>query len=425
MESGSGRGSCKWRGSGREPARAGLGDQVATVEVLAPRSVSLAERTAATDQLKHFPELDGARGLAIGLVLVLHFLSGPRGVLQRLAGAGWIGVDLFFVLSGFLITRILLSALGSTNYFRNFYARRALRIWPLYYTVLAFAFLGTKVLPSHFQIDPSPLPFYLTFTQNLVRSLGFGPWAVSVTWSLAIEEQFYLVWPLCVRFMNASKLFRVLIALLIFAPTARFVALLSGELPVIIYTTTWFRVDALAAGALTAISLRSALRPTIERLSLPVMAVALLGAGGLCVAHYNQTWLMLERERVAFSDAVGFSLVFSLLAIGFSALVVQAVSAQPGLLRQALRSRPLRFMGKISFGLYLFNGIVVPLAQELFKPWLHSVTKLSGKQLTGLVALAGLLGTFGLATISWHVLESPILRLRRLFPARSKTPATF
>src|SRR5207249_4391562 len=173
-------------------------------------------------------QLDAVRGVAI-LLVIFHNESGlfPSLHLERLFANGWMGVDLFFVLSGFLITGILVDTKQSAGYFTNFYARRCLRIWPLYYSLIFFMFLVVPFLrPSeaHTVFDrSSPWWAYPLFLQNFlipIPSMGTGP--LAVTWSLAIEEQFYLVWPWVVRYCSHAQMRRIAIAVICLSPALRF-----------------------------------------------------------------------------------------------------------------------------------------------------------------------------------------------------------
>src|SRR5207248_1231599 len=155
------------------------------------------------------PQLDGIRGVAI-LVVILH----NSGRFPRLFANGWMGVDLFFVLSGFLITGILLDTKESESYFKNFYARRCLRIWPLYYSLLLFMFVLVPLLrPSEAHIifeKSSPWWAYPLFLQNFlipISTNAAGP--LAITWSLAIEEQFYLVWAVVVLYCSCFSRVRI------------------------------------------------------------------------------------------------------------------------------------------------------------------------------------------------------------------------
>src|SRR5207244_9663063 len=166
---------------------------------------------------QRIPQLDAVRGVAI-LLVILHNQSSvfPSLHLERLFANGWMGVDLFFVLSGFLITGILLDTRKSPGYFKNFYARRCLRIWPLYYALLLFMFaLVPLVRPSEAHVAfqrSAPWWGYALFLQNFLISVPTNAaGALAVTWSLAIEEQFYLVWALVVRFCSSAQITRMAI----------------------------------------------------------------------------------------------------------------------------------------------------------------------------------------------------------------------
>src|SRR5438552_4153503 len=206
------------------------------------------------------PQLDGIRGVAILLVIMVHVSDKyPSLHLQYLFGNGWMGVDLFFVLSGFLITGILVDTKQSDDYFKNFYARRCLRIWPLYYSVLFFMFVVVPFLrPSEAHTifeRSSPWWSFPLYLQNfLVPIPASAAGALGVTWSLAIEEQFYLVWPIIVRSCSNVVLRRIAISVICLSPVLR---LFLSSMGVILYSNTFSRLDGLMAGAVLAIVVRS------------------------------------------------------------------------------------------------------------------------------------------------------------------------
>src|SRR5580658_11271084 len=208
---------------------------------------------------RRIPQLDAIRGVAI-LVVMMHNISLKYPALhsQQVFSNGWMGVDLFFVLSGFLITGILVDTNRSGGFFKNFYVRRCLRIWPLYYSLLFFMFVIVRFLSqSEFQAvvqTSSPWWAFPLFLQNFLLPISTnaaGP--LGVTWSLAIEEQFYLVWPLVVRFCSLTQLRRVAIAEICISPALRFYLSLHH---VNLYTNVFCRLDGLMAGALLALLIR-------------------------------------------------------------------------------------------------------------------------------------------------------------------------
>src|SRR5580658_7786517 len=184
----------------------------------------MATLTPPPDFTRRIPQLDGLRGVAIAMVLAYHYADsvindGPRFMkpLLRATCLGWSGVDLFFVLSGFLIGGILLDARESSNYFRVFYRRRAFRILPLY-----FAFLALVFLPVHFQSD-IPWRACIFFYQNFWMALHnrLGEYTLNPTWSLAVEEQFYLTLPVLIYFVRPRRLIWIVCGGIIFAPLMR------------------------------------------------------------------------------------------------------------------------------------------------------------------------------------------------------------
>src|SRR5579871_234555 len=229
--------------------------------------------------LPHYiPELDGIRAIAILMVVMMHILAPddqssnalltvvPR-VLIGLIGHGWLGVDLFFVLSGFLITGILLDTRESPHYLRNFYGRRALRIIPLY-------FLCIVVMACFY---PGNRPYFLlslVFLANMAGLLGVSvPHGPGVFWSLAIEEHFYLIWPWLVRALSQRALAFACASIIIAEPILRAVFVARGT---DVYNPSWFRFDGLASGALLAIWFRSS--SASRRRSLQAAGVCLATA---------------------------------------------------------------------------------------------------------------------------------------------------
>src|SRR5437879_42167 len=215
---------------------------------------------SSAEMAKQIPQLDAVRGIAI-LLVILHNQSSvfPSLHLERLFANGWMGVDLFFVLSGFLITGILVDTKPSYGYFRNFYARRCLRIWPLYYALIVFMFVIVPRLrpaDAHTVFDKSsPWWAYPLFLQNvLIPSPTNAAGPLAVTWSLAIEEQFYLVWPWVIRYGSPAQVRRLALLVIGLSPALR---LYLSFHDVNLYTNVFCRLDGLMAGALLALVVRS------------------------------------------------------------------------------------------------------------------------------------------------------------------------
>lgn len=349
---------------------------------------------------KQIPQLDAVRGVAILVVLAhnLHGFSSPP--FSFLTTYGWMGVDLFFVLSGFLITGILLDTNPSKDFFRNFYARRCLRIWPLYYSMLVLMFVIVPLLRPQNAAElfhrSNPWWSYPFFLQNFLvadPALSVGP--LGVSWSLAVEELFYLVWPLFVRFLSPGRLQIVAWGVFLFSPVLRFLVVSRGWL---IYSNPFCRIDGLMAGALLALLVRkSGFAP--NRLVWPAW-IGLLVTAPLAIVldMHNARWLTFSMDAIA---SAGFLYV--------------SMFSRSTWLKQCMTNRFLMFSGTISYGLYLLHK----LPEDLFKA---NRLSLAHPQMAFWAAMAI---SYALAIVSWNLLEKPFLRLKRYFEgnaARSKAP---
>lgn len=337
------------------------------------------------------------------MVMISHFIGhhGETKAIIQTSVIGQTGVDLFFVLSGFLITRILLLSRESPHFFKAFYARRTLRISPLYFGFLAVYFF---LLPPMFGL---PIPafssqlwswFYLqnlpaTFTN--LRSTGPGHF-----WSLAIEEHFYLVWPLIVFSLSRSR-FQILIwATLIVPLVLRFILLRHG-IGVFFFTLT--RVDALGYGALLAVLLTDeAWTLRHARMFRPLMIVigALLLPSFVLFSGSGCDWL--QTVKLTLIPAFYFAL------IGFC---VADPAARP--LTSLFSVRWLRWLGAISYGLYVFHPTCFALVQRFAAPSSFFI------DFTMSFAL-----TIGVAYLSFRFFEAPILKLKRHFRYEINTGLT-
>jgi peptidoglycan/LPS O-acetylase OafA/YrhL len=343
---------------------------------------------------KRISQLDAVRGLAI-LVVIVHNQRDQFASLhlQRLFASGWMGVDLFFVLSGFLITGILLDNTGSQDYFKNFYARRCLRIWPLFYCVLFVMFVVLPLLrpaEGHAIFErSSPWWAYPLFVQNFlipVPTNAAGPLAVS--WSLAVEEQFYLVWPWFVRYCSRAQLRCVAISVICISPLLR---LFLAAHNVNLYSNTFCRLDGLMAGAVLALAVRSPRSSPSELVSGAWLALLVVGPLALVAESLGARWI-----------------VFSLSAGASAAFVYLALNCQQKWFRLVMTNRFLVYTGTTSYGLYLLHKLPFDLARAFHwngHAWL-----------TAPILLAVCYAT---AALSRNLLEEPFLRLKRFFEPKS------
>jgi peptidoglycan/LPS O-acetylase OafA/YrhL len=330
------------------------------------------------------PELDGIRGVAIVLVLAFHLFWFPYhfGVpmelpiwLKQAFLSSWIGVDLFFALSGFLITRLLLQERERPKAWRRFFFRRALRIFPAYFLLLTLWIFVAGYFPTPLrQSDDWATRLSLwTYTSNWWIALNGWegiPEPLAHTWTLAIEEQFYLLWPLLILFCPQRWALRVSLSLLILCPLARFFVD-----PLAAYVLTPLRLDALAAGAALALWNKH-----LPRWIFPGLLCYLLG-------------LAAWREGFAGEDVVMRVVGLLALSLCFTAFI--------DLKPRVMAWGPLRWLGRYSYGIYLFHQPLVLMSIFWFSDrlWLYA-----------LVATAS---TLAAALISFHLWEKPWLSLRR------------
>ena len=365
------------------------------------------------------PTLDGLRGVAIILVLVHHFtFYRPTAGIDLLIGNVvfflWVGVDLFFVLSGFLITGILLDTRGSARYFTTFYARRFLRIFPLYYLVLFLAFV---VLPKFETVHPvlagqavlpPQWPYWSYLTNFAIADGGWVHGWVDVAWTLAIEEQFYLVWPLVI-WLCPPRLVALLCAILLVAEPAARIYARSIDLPALpIYVLTWFRLDGFAIGALLAMAHRRGVFPVLDRRVPGIIIIAMAGIIACAIMGGHTWWWNRWMQMYG----------YSLIAITAGAMVVAAVNRPAdSLWPRMLSAGWLRAFGKYSYALYLIHPPVMRGVREyVFDPLDYEALWMAPWNAQLLFYCAATAPAFGLAWLSWRLFEAPILRLKARFP---------
>ena len=318
---------------------------------------------------------------------------------------GWTGVELFFVISGFLITRILLNSRERSRYLQIFYARRALRILPLYYFVLVIS-VALALTFGH-ALDSLQLPFYVVYLQNyfpqIASHMSGGIPLTAHTWTLAVEEQFYWLWPLVILLVTGRRLRAVLIACLIGAPLARLLLLLVTQNPYAAVASLPAQVDALAAGALLAVAERSQIAPrTIQRwgaaalIAGALIVAALASLNGLPVLAVSSSWAARPVNVVLLS---GFASLF------FGLVALTAYGTGPWI--RLLDRPPLSHLGRISYGLYIYNPLAL-LAASLILTGPASAYLSGGVAETALGAAI----TYAIALASWRYLETPMLRIK-------------
>jgi peptidoglycan/LPS O-acetylase OafA/YrhL len=365
--------------------------------------------------------LDGLRGIAILLVLLFHMQpSTPVAtscgiVLRAVGGFGWMGVDLFFVLSGFLITGILLDTREHKNYYRTFYLRRILRIVPLYYVVLFlwhfagpyFTHHGTVEI-TRFRADEPWLVFHLTNLQ-IARSHRWTALATSHFWSLAVEEQFYLLWPFFVRSLPRKIFLSTCAALIVSVACLRTLARLTGLDSRTLYVLLPTRADTLLVGSLLAGILRDHpdwFRPVFAaRIGCAILGALSLAVLGAITTHHI-AWI---RSDGALMQHGGYTLI----AMGAGAMVTLAASADRNSSTHQILSSPLlQFFGKYSYGIYVFHFLVKAPVEQWFCTY-NVATKAQFPNLFLVTQLSvGVLVSVLLARVSWHLLEAPFLKLK-------------
>jgi peptidoglycan/LPS O-acetylase OafA/YrhL len=371
------------------------------------------------DWSARIPALDGLRGMAILLVLLRHAIFGVTSVqgveahsrfVSALLAAGqlsWSGVDLFFVLSGFLIGGILLDARPSPRYFQTFYIRRAYRILPLYFLIVGLSLLPHLLAPFFparaARMSSLPIPWwsYATFTQNFwMAILGvFGPSGIGITWSLAIEEQFYLTIPLLIRKVRPRNLLIVLAMIIACAPWLRVLLHSSMDHPGLAdYVLMPTRADALCLGVLSALLVRN------------------LAFWNWLQSHRRILWsaTTLFFFGVAFMtgqgyDALSFPMTtwgFSWLAAFYACILLIAISPTGGVVPRLLQNKLLTRLGTLAYCSYLVHVAIMNALRHPLKA--HFPQFPVAAWLVG--GIVGSAITLAVAALSYQYFEKPLLR---------------
>jgi peptidoglycan/LPS O-acetylase OafA/YrhL len=316
---------------------------------------------------QHYPALDGLRGIAILLVVFYHNFG-----FINYFFFGWLGVDLFFVLSGFLITNILLNTVHNTNYLRNFFTRRILRIFPLYYAVLIICFF---LIPA-FGRSPIDLSFYTRnqlwfwfYLQNWLFIFKMPPENFLVHfWSLAVEEQFYLLWPFVILLVKGPKrLFLLVFGVLVLVLIVR-LGLWLYHIEELSYFSlyTFTRIDGLCIGCMIALLQRIS-KNFLEKYTTVVVLVL---AGINFIFYFINRSYQFSFPYLAIVGYTTFAIIF-----GFS--VYEATTGKNKIIDTFFRIRLLTFFGKISYGLYIFHWPVYLLLSDPVRTFLNNVYRMN------------------------------------------------
>jgi peptidoglycan/LPS O-acetylase OafA/YrhL len=370
---------------------------------------------AALDLSKRIPELDGLRGMAIGMVVFMHCVRlGIADNPNRLISYVRVGtrpfgsaVDLFFVLSGFLIGGNLLDARNSHNYFSTFYIRRFCRVLPIY--LLFISLVGVSYHLIYLRVG-APLEWlyagqipwyaYVSFGQNFWMAKGNygGATILGITWAFAVEVQFYLLAPAIIRFVRRSALPYVFAAGFVIAPVVRtYIVLHFPSKLISTYVLLPSRMDSLFLGLLCAYLLRE---KTIWRWFLN---------------HQRRIWAVLltlvSGIPLLFTNGSPYTILWIVVGYGWTALLyaavlILAVTNSRSFISRALHWRWLRGLGTISYGVYLFHFGVYGICKWLFKT--HGYLLVDWKDFA--VTCVAVAITIALASLSWRYFEKPIVR---------------
>jgi len=349
-------------------------------------------------QAKYITQLDGVRAMAALMVMYFHFFEGnplPGGTiynfLQKTSIIGQTGVSLFFVLSGFLITRILISTKSSEHYFKNFYFRRILRILPLYYFfLLLFYFVYKPIMYGYIPPfkDQSVYYFYL---QNFFITFGSHTDGPMHFWSLAVEEHFYFLWPFLVFVTDIKHLVRWILGLICLSVVMRVILIYYHHE---VFYLTFTRLDEICFGALLAVlvmqknKLLTLLKGKYFYILVLSYLLLLLGA-----------WWVTSGKANSFMQVIKFLFygIFYFLFIGYTINNENHITA-------IFKNRVLVYLGKISYGLYVYHPVCFHIANKYLKSSNGIVNFFTNFSLTILVAV-----------ISYHFFEVRFLKLKRYF----------
>jgi len=377
---------------------------------------------------KYIPELDGLRAVGILAVIMVHW--NPLGhhynevlpFVTRFPRLGWVGVDLFFTISGFLITGILLSTKGKEGYFKNFMARRALRIFPVYYLLLFLVWVVFPLLPDFYEYvfssdTPIGVVSYWLYFSNIM--MGYGPAKhelLQITWSLSIEEQFYLVFPLFVYRYTPRTLAKIAIGILIAGPILRaFCLFYLGNSANSIQFLTPLKLDSICYGILLRIWLESMSVDQFRKYQKLAVRLLPLIPLGLLAMLYLQESQTADGKRLVGQNPWNIVIGFSFLGFGSALLILASLGENKKFwLNRFLTQKYMINIGIISYGIYLYHETVEVMLSDYLVGVLGFEEPSLIMKFCFFIPVSFVL-TMTIATLSWRYFEKPILQYKKLF----------
>lgn len=348
-------------------------------------------------KLRYYSQLDGVRAVAALMVMFLHFFGTVQpkdhffGLLNRFASFGQTGVSIFFVLSGFLITRILMQTKDNARYFSDFYIRRALRILPLYYLFLIIYYYIAPILQHTAVVPFSNQAYYWVYLQNFAMTFNWPSAGPGHFWSLAVEEHFYFMWPLLVYFLSKKGVKIAVAIILVVAFLCRLAVIKAGYEA---FYLTFDRMDELAIGALLAVWESDG--------KLAGKAKAFFISFLLVIIPTVLIWVKFTGNALVIIQVIKYNLISTtcFCLVGYVVALKQDVGVN-----KLLGTRFFQFSGKISYGLYVYHPLVFVLVVPLFPPT-TSVPLL-------FVACFG--SAYLIAFLSYRFFESKFIAMKKYF----------
>ncbi len=362
-------------------------------------------------KISYIKELDGVRGIAALMVMFFHFFFRLETnntfllAVRKVSYLGETGVSLFFVLSGFLITRILLNTRQSERFFYHFYLRRSLRIFPLYYLFLAVYYFIFPLV-KHEPHEPFSMQIaYWTYMQDFAQTFNWPSEGPGHFWSLAVEEHFYLFWPLLVYYLNNKKVMYAISGIIITAVITRWL-LISSDHPYRLLTFS--RMDELAMGTLLAVLEAKGKLMQEKRNMQKFLLLFIISVVSVALFWPNLTSLTNTSANLFFKLSR-----FIILGFAYFSFIGFVITASQGLIiKKILRSVPLLYTGRISYGLYVYHPICFWLSKQFFKTDNIGVS----------MALAFIF-TYIIASGSYYLFEKRFLNLKKYFEYKNSKPA--